>query len=99
MSALSGSFDLTVSGGGILVLDVHCFATAAGGAGDTIQVGNGANAITNAMDLNVGDTTLVRAANIDVAFNSIADGGVLRVTGASAANALVIISGVKNQAS
>lgn len=77
------------------VLAVHCVATAAGGGGDTVTVGNGASAITDAMDLNVGDKVVVRAATVDDAQHEIAAGGTLRVSGASAVNAEVYITGIR----
>ncbi len=52
----------------------------AGEANDTIQVKNGANAISNAMDWSGADAALVRAASIDDAQHEIAAGGTLRVT-------------------
>lgn len=51
-----------------------------GGAANTIQVKNGANAITDAMSININDTLIVRAASIDDAQHEIAAGGTLRVT-------------------
>ena len=72
---------------------------AAGGAGDTIQVKNGATAITDAMDINVADKVVVRAATIDDAQTVIAAAGTLRVTKtkASAANVAcrVIVRGIR----
>ena len=65
----------------IRVLDAHLIKKAgAGGMMDTIQVKNGANAITDAMSINVGDTTVVRAGTIDDAQYDIAAGGTLRIT-------------------
>ena len=64
-----------------LVTDVWLVKTAgAGGANDTIQVKSTGNAITNAMDINVADQTVVRAGTIDDARHEIAAGGILRVT-------------------
>ena len=65
----------------VRVLDVHAVHTAgAGEANDTIQVGNGANAITDAMDWSGADNVIVRAASINDANHEIAAGGSLRVT-------------------
>lgn len=64
-----------------LVTDVWAVHT--GGAGevsDTIQVKNGANAITDAMSWAGADKAVVRAAEIDDAQHEIAAGGTLRVT-------------------
>src|SRR5437870_12473293 len=52
----------------------------AGGGARTIQVKNGANAITDAMSINVNASTVVRAATIDSSQWEIAAGGTLRVT-------------------
>jgi hypothetical protein len=62
------------------VIDVWAVHTAAGEASDTIQVKNGANAITDAMDWSGVDTVVVRAGQIDDAQHEIAAGGTLRVT-------------------
>lgn len=53
---------------------------AAGGVSDTITVKNGANAISDAIDINVADKTVKRAGTIDDANYEIAAGGTLRVT-------------------
>ncbi len=53
---------------------------AAGGASDTIQLKNTADAITNALDINVADKTIVRPGTIDDAFSTIAAAGTLRIT-------------------
>jgi hypothetical protein len=72
---------------------------AAGGASDTIQVKNVADAITDAMSINVADKIVVRPATIDDAFTVVAAGTVLRVTmtKASAANTAcrVLVWGVR----
>ncbi len=62
------------------IIDVWAVHTAAGEAGDTIQVFNGAAAITNAMDWKDGDKVVVRAGEIDDAAHEVAAGGTLRVT-------------------
>lgn len=62
---------------------VDAWAVHTGGAGeasDTIQVKNGANAISDAMDWSGADKAVVRAAQIDDANHEIAAGGTLRVT-------------------
>lgn len=70
-----------------------------GGASDTITVKNSTNAITNAMDINVVDKTVVRPTTIDDARTVIAAAGTLRVTRtkASAANVAcrVLVYGVR----
>lgn len=63
------------------VIDVVAVHTGgAGEASDTIQVKNGANAISDAMSWAGADAALVRAASIDDAYHEIAAGGTLRVT-------------------
>lgn len=64
--------------------------TGAGSSGDTLTVKNGSTAITDAMDLNVADKTVVRAATIDDAQHEIAAGGTLRLTAAKAGNVACI---------
>jgi hypothetical protein len=72
------------------VTDIVIMKTAgAGGASDTITVKNGATAISNAMDINVADKTIVRAGTLDDASNVIAAGGTLRVTRTKASGANV----------
>lgn len=93
-SALTGDVDVVLTHK-TRIIHAYCIATAVGGAGDTIQVKNGANAITNAMDLNVADQTIVRAGTIDDAFWEIAAAGTLKITGASAVNAEVVVEGIR----
>lgn len=65
----------------VRVLDVWAVHTAgAGEANDTIQVLNGAGAISDAMAWSGADTVIVRAASINDANHEIAAGGTLRVT-------------------
>jgi hypothetical protein len=62
---------------------IDAWAQHTGGAGeasDTIQVKNGGNAITDAMDWSGADNAIVRASSIDDANYEIADSGTLRVT-------------------
>lgn len=82
------------------IIDVHLVKTVgAGGASDTIQVKNGASAISNAMSINVADQTVVRAGTIDDAQHEVAAGGTLRVTRTkvSAANVacVVYVTGIR----
>lgn len=93
-AALTGNVDVIMDAK-VRVIDAWCIATAAGGAGDTVTVSNGATAITDAMDLNVADKVLVRAASIDDAAHEIAAAGTLRVAGASAVNAQVYVLAVR----
>jgi hypothetical protein len=63
------------------ILEVWAVHRGGGGeANDTIQVKNGANAITDAMAWSDSDTVIVRAASIDDSQYEIAAGGTLRVT-------------------
>lgn len=64
------------------ILDMFAIKTAgAGAAGNTIQLQTaaGANNITDAIDMNVADTTVVRTGTVDDAFATVAAGGTLRV--------------------
>lgn len=66
------------------VIDVTVVKTAAnGGSGDTITVKNGANAITDAIDIGINDTLVARAGQIDDAQHEIAAGGTLKITAAN----------------
>lgn len=67
------------------VADVWLVLKGAGVETTTLQVKNGANAITDAMAASGSDQALVRAASIDDAYNEIAAGGTLRVTSATGA--------------
>ena len=82
------------------ITDIEVIKTAgAGGAGDTVQLFNGASAISNAMSLNVADQAVVRAGTIDDAQNVVAAAGTLRVTivdgnaGATDLSCRVIVTG------
>lgn len=92
-SALTGDVDVVLTNK-IRVIDAWAVGTGTGGVADTVQVKNGATAITDALDMNVADTTVVRAGTINDAQHEIEEGGTLRVTGASAVNAIVYVLGV-----
>ena len=78
--AATGDVDVTLTYK-TLVLEAWAVKTGgAGGAANTVQVKNGANAITDAMSINIADTTVARAATIDDAQWAIAAGGTLRVS-------------------
>lgn len=64
----------------IRVIDVWVVNLAAGTASDTIEVLNGAAAITDVMNASGADTIVTRAANINDANHEIAASGTLRVT-------------------
>lgn len=79
-SQTAGNFDFTAPYK-LRVLDA--WAVHEGGAGeasDTLQVFNGANAISDAMDWSGVDTAIVRAAQINDAYRDVAKAGTLRVT-------------------
>lgn len=80
------------------VIDAWLVLRGAGVATTTLQVKNGANAITDAMAASGSDQALVRAASIDDAYHEIAAGGTLRVTSATGAtqpDATVYVLGVR----
>jgi hypothetical protein len=79
-AAEAGNFSFTAPYK-LRVLD--CWALHEGGAGeasDTVQLKNGATAITDAIDWSGADKVLVRAGEIDDAQRDVADGGTLVVT-------------------
>ena len=77
----TGNLDVINTGSrSIRILDVWVVKIAgAGAAGNTIQVLAGTSAITEAMDTNVADKAIVRAATIDDANHNIIAGGTLRI--------------------
>ncbi len=82
------------------VLDAWVVKTGgAGGASDTIQLKNGSDAISDAVDINIADKVVARVGTIDDAYHEIAAGGTLRVarTKSSGANVEceVYVLGVK----
>lgn len=82
------------------ITDVHLVkTTAAGGGAGTIQVKNGANAITDAMSINVADQTVVRPTTIDDAYWEIAAAGTLRIsrtrTASTDESCEVVVSGIR----
>lgn len=80
------------------VVDAWLVLRGAGVATTTLQVKNGANAITDAMAASGADTAVVRVATIDDAQHEIAAGGTLRVTSATGASqpaATVYVLGVR----
>jgi len=79
------------------VIDAWLVLRGAGVATTTLQVKNGANAITNAMAASGSDQAVVRCASIDDAYHEIAAGGTLRVTSATGAtqpDAVVYVLGI-----
>lgn len=80
------------------VVDAWLVLTGAGVATTTLQVKNGADAITDAMAASGSDQALVRAATINDANHEIAAGGTLRVTSATGATqpaAVVYVLGIR----
>ncbi len=63
------------------VIDAWCIKTGGDGTStNAITIKETANAISDAMDISIVDTTLVRCATLDDAQNEIPEGGTLRVT-------------------
>jgi hypothetical protein len=82
----------------VRVLDAYLMLRGAGVATTTLQVFNGANAITDAMAASGADTDIVRAAKIDDANYEIDAAGTLRVTSATGATqpaALIVVTAVR----
>lgn len=80
------------------VIDAWLVLRGAGVATTTLQVKNGANAITDAMAASGSDKALVRCASLDDAYWEIAAGGTLRVTSATGAtqpDATVFVLGIR----
>lgn len=90
--AATGDIDIIVNEK-IEVIDVLCQKKGGAGAGNTMQIKNGATAISDAIACAV-DKTNTRAGTIDTAQSVIAAGGTLRLTATRAAgtrNALVTV--------
>ncbi len=82
----------------VRVLDAYLVLKSAGVTSTTLQVLNGANAITDAMAASGSDTAIVRATTLDDANYEIAAAGTLRITtaaGASQPDALVVVTAVR----
>lgn len=80
------------------VVDAFVVLEGGGVVNTTCTIGNGANAITNALDVSGADKALIRAATIDDAQQDIAAGGSLRVTmavGATQPACTVYVWGVR----
>lgn len=74
------------------IISARAIKTAAnGGAGDLVQVFNGVTAVTDALDLNVVDTTIVFAATINDAVSSFAEGDVITVDPTDVTNPTCIL--------
>lgn len=81
--APTGDIDIIVAEK-IEVMDVVCRKRAGAGAGNTMQIKNAANVISDAIACAV-DDAVTRAGTIDDAFNVINAGGTLRLTATKAA--------------
>lgn len=82
----------------VRILDAYLILRGAGIATTTLQIFNGANAITDAMAASGSDTDIVRAATIDDAHYEIDAAGTLRVTSATGAtqpDALIVVTAVR----
>lgn len=93
--AATSDIDIVV-GDKFEVIDVIVQKKNGAGAGNTMQVKNGATAISDAIACAV-DKTITRAGTIDTAQSVIAAGGTLRLTATRAAgtrNALVTVIGI-----
>jgi len=92
-----GNTDITMTHK-VRVLDAYLVLRGAGVSTTTLQVFNGASAISDAMAASGSDKALVRAAVIDDANYEIAAAGTLRVTSATGATqpaALVVVTAVR----
>lgn len=77
----TGDVDFTGVPYKIRVIDVWLVKTTnAGGGAGTIQLKNGANAISSAMSIDIADKTIARTTEIDDAQSDVAAAGTLRVT-------------------
>lgn len=82
----------------VRVIDAYLALKGAGVANTTLQVFNGASAISDAMAASGADKAVVRAAELDDAAYEIAAAGTLRVTSATGAtqpDALVVVTAVR----
>jgi hypothetical protein len=96
--AATGDVDRTIDDA-IRVVDCWAVKTGgAGGAANTVQLFNGANAISDAMSININDKAVARAASIDDAYHEVAASGTLKVTRTKAggnAACIVYVSAVR----
>lgn len=80
LPAGAGNVDVTVQDE-FEVLDIVARKSGGvGGAGDTVQLLNSGNAVSNAMSLNAAVGTLVRAGTIDVTYATFSAGSTMRFT-------------------
>ena len=79
-AGITGNVDFVITNK-TMFYDFRGYKTgAAGGGAGTVQVFNGGDAITDAIDIDVADEAVLVAATIADAFNEIAAGGTLRFT-------------------
>lgn len=95
----TGNVDVTLTHK-TLITSIEVIKTGgAGGSSDTLTVSNATNAITNAMDINVADQTVVRPTTVNDAYSTIDAAGTLRCTRTKASGAnvacLVIVRGLR----
>lgn len=96
----TGNVDVTLTHK-TLVTDAWLYKTAAaGGGGGTIQVFNGASAISDAMSIDINDKAVARATAIDDAANLISAAGTLRITRTRTASSdescVVFVAGLRS---
>lgn len=84
-TAATGDVDFPVTQP-FVVVDVVIRKVGAGGAGDTCTIKRGANAVTDAIDLNVADNAVKRAGTLVAAQVAFAAGDTLRVSRNTATN-------------
>jgi hypothetical protein len=94
----TGDVDITITYK-TRILDVYLIKkSAAGGGSGTVQIKNGATAITDAMSIDVADQAVVRATAINDAAYEVAAAGTLRATRTRTASTdetcLVVVAGV-----
>ena len=80
------------------MIDAYLVLRGPGVVGTTIQVFNGATAITDAMDAGGSDEAIVRAASLDDSAWEIVAGGTLKITSAAGAtqpDATVYVTGIR----
>lgn len=92
--AVTGDIDIVLATK-FEVVRVDCLKKNGAGAANTMQIKNGADAISNAIACAV-DNTLTSSGTIDDAYSTVAQGGTLRLTATKSAgtrDALVIVYG------
>ena len=62
------------------IIDVWCINNGGAAGATTITIKNGSDSVTNAIDINVADKTIVRAGTIDDAYTTVLPGGTIVAT-------------------